>query len=170
MGGLAHKDGLDLLGKGAGLNNLGTDLQPYPGDYSQDITLGHRGIGPADEVRGSQGIEMGDVRMDEVGGIEEFPQLLAGRWDLNLINGVCGLTRGHMVRAWSDTADTGHNARQFFYRASLAEALKTPQLRDLEVGILNLAILVEEDFYLAMAFQASYRINGNSWHSRYNAS
>jgi hypothetical protein len=70
-----------------------------------------------------------------------------------------------MVCARSDTTDAGHNAREFLDRAALAEALKAAQLGDLEIGILYLALVIQEDFDLPVAFQAGYRIYGDTFHT-----
>ena len=44
------------------------------------------------------------------------------------------------------------------------EGLKAAQLRDLEVGVGNIALLVEEDLDLAVPFQAGDGIDGDAVH------
>ena len=61
-----------------------------------------------------------------------------------------------------NAADAVGQQGHFLHRATNAEALKTAQFRDLEVGVGNVAFLVQEDFDLAMTFQAGDGVNGYS--------
>ena len=65
---------------------------------------------------------------------------------------------------WSDTANARDDAGHLLNRSSLAEFLKTTKLRYLKVGILYLAVTVEEDFYLAVSFKSGYGVNTNLFH------
>jgi hypothetical protein len=85
---------------------------------------------------------MSDVGVDEMSHVKQFPQLLAGRGHLDTVYCIGGLTRGQMVRAWSDATDTRNDTRNFLNRPTLAESFKPPQFRDLKVGVLHLAIVV----------------------------
>ena len=95
------------LGIGAVLYHLAANLQPDLGDHPQDISLSRVAGRPHDEVRGGQGIEMSDMGVDHMGAIEKLPQLLGCRRRVNMVDSVCGLTRGHVMCPRSDTADSG---------------------------------------------------------------
>ena len=76
-----------------------------------------------------------------------------------MIDRVRGLTRGHMVRARSDTADTRHYPGHFFNRSALAELLEAAQLGYLKVGIAHTPIVVQENLYLTVSLQPGNGVN-----------
>ena len=62
---------------------------------------------------------------------------------------------------WSDTADARHDAGQLLYRPALAELLKAAKLRYLEIGILNIAVVIEKNLYLAVSLKPGNGVNTN---------
>jgi hypothetical protein len=62
---------------------------------------------------------------------------------------------------WSDTANSRDDSGHLLHRSSLAEFLKTPKLRYLKVGILNITLIVEENLYLTVSLKPGYRVNTN---------
>ena len=70
----------------------------------------------------------------------------------------------HVVRFRADAADAVGQQGHFLHRAADAEALEAAQFRDLEIGVGDIAFVVQEDLDLAVAFQAGDGINGNSLH------
>jgi hypothetical protein len=102
------------------------------------------------------------VGMGIVRHIKEFAQLFARRGNLNLVNCISGLTRGHVMCARSDTTDARNDARKLLDRTALAKALKPPQLGDLKVGVLHLALVVQKNLNLPMSLQAGDGIYGHS--------
>ncbi len=66
--------------------------------------------------------------------------------------------------AWSNPANTGHDARELLNRTPLAETLKATQLWYLQVSVLDLPIIVQEDLDLSVPFQTCDWIYGNSCH------
>ena len=51
---------------------------PTASDHTEDVPLGRRGTGAEDEVRGGQGVEVGDVAVDVVSHVEQLTELLGG--------------------------------------------------------------------------------------------
>jgi hypothetical protein len=100
--------------------------------------------------------------MDDMRHVEKLAQLLPGGWNLDLVDGICSLTRGYMMCAWSNTTDTGDDARHLLNGAAFAEALEAAQLGYLQIGVLNLAVIVQEDLYLPMPFQPRDWVYGYS--------
>ena len=54
------------------------------------------------------------------------------------------------------------NSWYFLNWSAFAEFFETPQFDDLKVGILDLALVIEKDVYLCMAFQPSGRGYANN--------
>ena len=104
--------------------------------------------------------------MDIMGSVEKLPKLFGCPWRIDLVNGVNGLTRGQVMGGRSDAADSGDNPRDLFYRSSQTEDLKSPQLRNLKIGIFNIPLIVQKKFNLPMSFQSGdwidrYLFHGN---------
>ena len=79
-----------------------------------------------------------------------------------MIDGVRGLGGGHVMRLGAHAADAVGEQRHLFHRPADAEALETAQLGDLEVGVGDVAVFVQEDLDLAVAFKTGDRINRDS--------
>jgi hypothetical protein len=77
---------------------------------------------------------------------------------------ICGLARGHVMSARSDTAYTGYYTGHLLNRPALAELLEAAKLGDLEVGIGNITVVVEKDLNLAVPFKPGYRVNCDLLH------
>jgi hypothetical protein len=69
-----------------------------------------------------------------------------------------------VVRLRADAADAVGEQGHLLHRAADAEALEAAQLGNLEVGVGDLALVVQEDLNLAVAFQAGDGVNRNSLH------
>jgi hypothetical protein len=107
---------------------------------------------------------MKGVAMDIMGGIEKLPKLFCRPRRISLVNSVYGLTRGQMVCRRSDAADPGNDPGKNFYRSSHAEDFESSQFRDLEIGIFNIPLVVQENLDLAVSFQSGDRINRYRFH------
>jgi hypothetical protein len=95
---------------------------------------------------------MKGVTMDVMGGIEKFPKLLSCPRRISLVNGIYGLTRGHVMSSGSDAADPGNDPGKFLHGSPQTEDLKSSQLRDLEVGIFNVSLVVQKNLNLPVSF------------------
>jgi hypothetical protein len=164
VGCFTHDNCLDLLGISPVLYHRATNLQPNLGNDTQDIPLCRVTGWSQHEVRGSQGIEVGNMGVVHMGTVEQLPQLFSGGRRVDMIDSVCGLTRGHMMCPWSDTADTWYDAGQFLYRSPLTEFLETTQLGYLQIGILNIAFIVKKNVYLAVSLEPGNGVNSNRFH------
>jgi len=63
------------------------------------------------------------------------------------------------VRNRADPADTAGELGHVFGLPALAELLEPAQLRDLQVGVLDLALVVEENLNLPVPLQPRDRVN-----------
>ena len=63
-----------------------------------------------------------------------------------------------MVWVRADAAYARRDPRHLLGRSALAELLEAPQLNDLEESILDVALVVQEDVDLGVAFQASHGV------------
>ena len=64
----------------------------------------------------------------------------------------------------ADAADAGRDPRHLLDRPADAELLEAAELRDLEVGVRDVPVVVEEDGDLAVAFEPGDRIDGDGLH------
>ena len=68
------------------------------------------------------------------------------------------------VRRPRDPADAGGDDGEVFGAATFAEAFEAAKFRNLEVGVLNVASVVEEEGDFAMTFKAGDGVNHNFFH------
>jgi hypothetical protein len=148
----------------ARLDHLAADLQADLADDAQDVALGHRGVRPHDEVRAAQDEEVGGVVGEEEGGVEQLAQLAPGGRRRQAVDRVGGLGGGHVMGLRADAADAVGQHRHFLHRAAHAEALEAAQFRHLQVGVGDVAGVVQEDLDLAVAFQAGQGIDADALH------
>ena len=78
--------------------------------------------------------------------------------------GVQGLGGRHVMRLGADAADAGGEVGHVLGGAAHAELLEAAQLRNLQVGVGHLALVVEEDVDLAVAFQPRHGVDGYTLH------
>ena len=69
-----------------------------------------------------------------------------------------------MVRLGTDAADARRQVGHVLGEPTDAELLEAAQLRDLQVGVLHLAFVVEEDVDLAVPLQPGDGIDGDPGH------
>ena len=94
---------------------------------------------------------MKGVAMDIMGGIEKFPKLFSRPRRISLVNGIYGLTRGHVMSSGSDAADSWNDPGKYFHWSPQTEDLKSSQLRDLKVGIFNVSQVVQKNLNLPVS-------------------
>ncbi len=162
---LAPADHLDDgVAELAHLDDLAADLQPHLVDHAQDVALRHRRVRPHDEVGPAQRVEVRGVVGAVERAVEQLAQHLARPRRVHVVDRIGSLGRGHVMRLGAHAADAVGDDRHLLDRPADGELLEPAQLRDLEVGVGDVAILVQEDLDLAVAFQAGDRINGDSLH------
>ena len=66
-----------------------------------------------------------------------------------------------MMRGRAHTTDAAGDLRHVLGRSTAAEHLEPAQLRDLKIGTLYIALVIEEDVDLAVAFQAGDGVDGH---------
>ena len=146
----------------AHLDDLAADLQSDFVDDTQDVSLCDRRIRSDDEIRSAQGVEVGGM----VGGVEravkQFAQHLGGARRVNVVDRVRGFGGCHVMRFGAHAADAVGEERHFLHRAADAESFKAAQFGNLEIGIGDIAFVVQENFDLSVTFQTGDGINGHS--------
>ncbi len=154
----------DAVAAAAGLDDPAAGVAADLLQDAEEVALRDRRVGPDHEVGPREGIEVGRVVGHVEGRVEELPEELRGPWRIDLVDGVGRLGRGHVVGLGADAADAVHEGRHVLDRPADAELLEAAQLRDLEVGALHLAGVVEEDLDLAVALEAGDRVDGDAGH------
>ena len=104
---------------------------------------------------------MQGVVLEHEGVVDQLADLAAGRGGLELVEGVQGLGRGHVVGGGADPADAAGDLRHVLGGPAEAEDLEAAQLGHLEVGALDVALLVQIDVDLAVAFEPGDRVDGD---------
>jgi hypothetical protein len=152
MGGPSSNHDLGLLGIGPVLDDLFPNLQANLIDQAQDVPLSRLCIRSQHEIRGCKGEKMEGVAVDIMGGIEKLSKLFRCPRRICLVNGIYGLTRGHVMSSGSDAADPGNDPGKFLHGSPQTEDLKSSQLRDLEVSIFNVPLVVQKNLNLPVSF------------------
>ena len=79
-----------------------------------------------------------------------------------MIDRIRSLGSSHVMRLGADTADAVCQKWHLLHGTSNTEAFKAAQFRDLEVGVGDVAFIVQKDLDLAVAFEAGDGVNCNS--------
>ena len=162
VGGLSTDDGLDVLGLTAGLDDGSTELESDASDDTEDVPLRSGGRGSAHEVGRSQGVEVRDVAVHEVGVVERVPDEVGCVGGLGVVASVDRLGGGHVVGAGAHTAEPGGDLVELCYLPSDAEPLESPELGNLPVGVLDISLVVQEDLDLSVSLETGDRVNGHT--------
>ncbi len=167
MRGPAADHNLDILRDGAVFQDFTCYRDAYFFDDPQDIALCGIGIRTQHKVRRCEGIEVRDMAVNESSRIVQFPEFFCCGRRIDLIHCICGLTRGQVVYAWSNTADPRNHTRNLLYRHSFDEFLKSAQFRNLEIAVGYASILCEKDVNFSVSLKPGYGINRNAFHSTF---
>ena len=136
------------------------------GHDAQDVPLGRRGRGADDEVGPAQGVKMRRVVGGEEDAIKKLAELLGRRRRIDVEQGVQGLGGRQVMGLGADAADPRRQVRHVLGRPAHAKLLETPQLRDLQIGVGHVALVVQKDVDLAVTFEPGDGINGNAFHRK----
>ena len=146
-------------------DHLGADFHAHLVDHAQDVALGDRRIRPQDKVGRAQDVKVDRVVGDVEGGVEQLAQLLGGGRRVNVKDGIARLGRGHVVRLRADAADARRDVGQLFHAPALGELFEPAQLGDHQVSVGDVALVVEKDVNLPVAFQPGDGINADFFHA-----
>jgi hypothetical protein len=140
------------------LAGLNADLA----DDADDVALLGRGLGADDKVGSAQDEDVQGVVFEHEGVIDQLADLASRRGGLDLVEGVEGFGGGHVMRGGADTADAAGDLRHVLCRTAEGEHLEAAQFGHLQVGAFDVALVIEEDVNLAVAFEAGDGINGET--------
>ena len=87
-------------------------------------------VGPDDEVRPAQGVEVRGVVGGVEDAVEQLAELLGRRRRIDVEQGVQGLGGRHVMGLRADAADAGGEVGHVLGRPAHAELLEPPQLRE----------------------------------------
>ena len=128
-------------------------------DHAHHVALLRRRLRSDNEVRAAQDVDVQGMVLHDEGVIDQFANLPGGGRRLNLVKVIQRLGGGHVVRGGANPADATGDLGHLLGGPAQAEDLETAQLGDLQVGPLHIALLVQENVNLAVAFQAGNRVN-----------
>ncbi len=134
----------DLLAEAAEPDAVAGQLRVGLGD-AEDVALGGIGVEAEQQVGRGQVEEAEGVGLDDLGQVHQPAQVGPGRRRLDREDLVARLGRGDQVADRADPADPGHDRRQLVHRPALADALEAAELGDVELGVGDLAGVVEVD-------------------------
>ena len=141
----AAADHLDqVVAVAAHLEHLAGDVHADLLHHAEDVALGGRGGGADDEVRPAQGVEVRGVVGGEEDAVEQLAELLGRRRRIDVEQGVQGLGGRHVVGLGTDAADAGRQVGHVLGRPAHAELLEAAQLRNLQVGVGHVPLVVRK--------------------------
>ena len=134
-------------------------LEAHGVDDAEDVPLLPRRIRADDEIGPAEEEEMQRVVFDHEGAVEELADLPGGGRRVHLVEVVEGFRRGHVVRHGADAADARGDLRHVLGAPPLGELLEAAQLRDLEVGPVDIAVGIEEDVYPPVSLEPCHGVD-----------
>ncbi len=150
----------DLLAPLAQLDAVPCQLRVLAGD-ADDVADRRVRVEPEQQV-GRREVEEGQgVALDDLAQVDDPPQVRAGGRGLDGHDVVHGLGRGDEVADRADAADAGHDRGHLVDGTTLDDPLEAAELGDVEVGIDNLAPVVELDGDLGVALDPGDGIDGD---------
>src|ERR1035438_451548 len=93
--------------------------------------------------------------------IDQLANLAARRGGFDLVEVVESLGGGHVMRGGADTADATGDLRHVLRWATEGKDLEAAQFEHLKVGAFDVALVIEKDVDLAVAFEAGDWIDGD---------
>ena len=152
-------DRLDhLLAEAAQPDPVAGQLRVGP-QHPEQVPAGRLGVEAEQQIRRGQVEEAEGVGLHDLGQVQDPAQVGPGRGRLGGQDLVAGLGRGDQVADRADAADAGHDRRQLVHRPALADALEAAELGDVEVGVGDLAVVVELDGDLGVALDPGHGVD-----------
>ena len=149
---------------GTTIHDLFADLDADFPDDAQEVALRRRSVRTQNEIRPAQRVEMRGMVGHEERHVEQFADFLCGGGGLNAKEPVEGLDRGHVMSFRAHATDAIGDHRHVFGRPAHTELLEAPQLGNLEVGVGDVAVLIEKDVDFSVPFQPGNRIDRDPPH------
>jgi len=149
----------------AAVDHLLADVHAHFVDHAQEIALSLGSVGADHEIWPAQRVEMRGVVGDIEGHVEHLAQFLHCRGWLHMVEHVQRFGGGNVMRFRADATDAVGDAGHLLGGPVHAELFEAAQFGDLEVGVGDVALIVEEYLDLAMSFQAGDRVYCDSFHN-----
>jgi len=132
------------------------------GGDAHDVAPGHVGIEAEQQVRRRQVEEMQGVGLQDLAIVHEPAQLLRrGCEAIDTDDLVHGLGGGQVVGYRADAAQALHHHRDLPIGPALDELLEAPEFDDVQTGLLDAVILVQQQGDLAMALHPGEGLDGD---------
>ena len=132
-------------------------------DDADDVALRDRRVPADQEVGGAEVEEAQGVALGELAHVHQAAQLVGRRRNLDGEDLVARLGRGEQVADRADAAGAGGDRRHLPEHPALAELLEAAELDDVELGVADLAVVVEEDADLGVTLDAGDRVDDDSF-------
>ena len=102
---------------------------------------------------------MESVILGHEGRVDQFPDLLRRGRDFHLVQVIEGFAGSHVMSGGANATDLGRDSRQLLGHAIFTELLEAPELRNLDKGLVDVSIVIEEDLDLPVTFQSCDRVD-----------
>ena len=132
-------------------------------DKAEDIALRLRGVPAQQEIRRTEMKETQGVALDKLAQVHQSAEFVRRRRDADGHDGVAGLGGRQQMAHRTDAADPRRDAGHFIVGTALAEFFKAAKLHDMELGVGDVAFIVEKDADLGVPFDAGHGINEDAF-------
>jgi hypothetical protein len=116
-------------------------------------------IGADDKVRSGQKVEVQDLIAHVGDALHQAAQFHRSRWRCNAKATIRRFTGGQVVCPGADPANVADGSGHLLYGPTFAKFLKPTQVLDMDLGINNVACVIQGDGDLTVAFDPCYWLN-----------
>ncbi len=131
--------------------------------HTDDIAVGGVILEAEQQIGRGQVKEMQGVGLQSLAQMHQPAQLLGRRGELvhadQLVHGLGG---GEVVAHRADAAQALHQHRQLPVRTALDETLEAPEFDDVQAGLLDAVVFVQQQADLAVAFHPGHRVDDDA--------
>jgi len=131
-------------------------------NQSKDVSLGRRHVPAQQEVRRTKVKEAQRMALDDLAEVHEAAQFIRRRRNVNGHDGIPGLGGGQQMADRTNAADACRDAGHFCVRAALAKLLEAAELDDVELGVRDIAGVVQKDADLGVALDTGHGVNDDA--------